>query len=64
MYGILKILLPHDHHTTEVLFMDTYYAPVERADTAKLNAEIAIITESPVMTGLLQTIGGLIAVVN
>ena len=44
--------------------MDTYYAPAQRADDETLASEIALVAGSPVMTGLLQTVGGLIAVVN
>lgn len=44
--------------------MDTFYAPAERTDPATLNDEITIVTGSPVMEGLLQTVGGLLAVVN
>ncbi len=44
--------------------MDTYYAPAERSDPATINNEIRIVTGSPVMAGLLETVGGLLAVVN
>ena len=44
--------------------MDTLYAPPEKASEEALKTEIRIITESPVLTGLLQTTSGLLAIVD
>ncbi|MBN2703324.1 MAG: hypothetical protein JXR23_03850 [Pontiellaceae bacterium] len=44
--------------------MDTFYAPAERAGDKELDEEIEIIANSPVVSGLLQTVSGLLAVVN
>ncbi|MBN2684421.1 MAG: HAMP domain-containing histidine kinase [Pontiellaceae bacterium] len=44
--------------------MDTFYAPAERTGDDELNEEIELITNSPVVAGLLQTVSGLLAVVN
>ncbi len=43
---------------------NTYFASPERADVHQLETEIKIVSSNPVMTGLLNTISGLIAVVN
>lgn len=43
---------------------NTYFAPAERVSADKLLAEIKIISENPVIDGLLHTIGGLLAVLN
>ena len=44
--------------------MKTYFAPVERADTERLATEIEIMTHNEVITGLLHSISGLLAVLN
>lgn len=44
--------------------METYFAPAERATDVELTNEIEIVSNSPVMTGLLHTISGLIAVLD
>lgn len=42
----------------------TFFAPPERADKELLASEIKIISDNPVMSGLLHTVNGLLAVVN
>ncbi|MCI0513510.1 sensor histidine kinase [candidate division KSB1 bacterium] len=42
----------------------TFFAPAERVSADQLLAEIKIISENPVIDGLLHTIGGLLAVLN
>jgi len=49
---------------TMVRSMETYFASPERADKNQLASEIAVISSSPVMSGLLNTVNGLLAVVN
>ncbi len=44
--------------------MDTYFAPPERASEEELAAEISFVSRNPVMTGLLHSISGLIAILN
>lgn len=44
--------------------MDSYYAPAGRVDADTLKAEIEIVAGSTVFSGLLQTVNGLVAVVN
>jgi len=44
--------------------MDTYFAPAERADETKLQAEIVIVNKSPVIEGLLHSVSGMLAVLN
>ena len=44
--------------------MKTYFAPAERAGQEKLAAEIEIMTHNEVITGLLHSVGGLLAVLN
>lgn len=44
--------------------MDTYIAPAERTKNNELVAEVQTINTSPIMSGLLETIGGLLAVVD
>jgi len=44
--------------------MDTFYAPPGKASDEDLKTEIRIIAESPVLTGLLQTTSGLLAIVD
>ena len=47
-----------------VLGMETYFASPERADSNLLASEIDIISSSPVMSGLLTSVNGLLAIVN
>ena len=42
----------------------TFFAPPERADKNLIHTEIEIISRSPIMSGLLNTVNGLLAVVN
>jgi signal transduction histidine kinase len=44
--------------------MDTYFAPASRTDTATLTEEIAIAGKNPVITGLLHSVNGLLAIVD
>jgi len=44
--------------------MNTYFAPVEKADKKEILAEIELISQSPVMSGLLYSVGGLLAIVD
>lgn len=44
--------------------MDTYFAPAKRADKEELLAEIEIANNNSVMSGLLHSIGGLLAILN
>jgi signal transduction histidine kinase len=44
--------------------MKTYFAPAERASRADLDSAIEQVSHNPVMTGLLRTISGLIAVLD
>lgn len=44
--------------------MDTYFAPAERANENELAAEINIVSQNPLVTGLLHSVGGLIAVLD
>ncbi len=44
--------------------MDTYFAPAERTPKEKLVSEIELVSKSPVMSGLLQSIGGLLAILD
>ncbi len=44
--------------------MDTYFAQAERLNQKELNAEIAIISNNPVMSGLLHTVNGLLAILD
>lgn len=44
--------------------MDTCFAPAERADADKLQEEIDIISNNPVIDGVLQSVSGLLAVLN
>lgn len=43
---------------------NTFFAPPEKADENELDFEIDIISSSPVMSGLLHTVSGLLAIVN
>jgi signal transduction histidine kinase len=44
--------------------MDTYFASPERADGKQFTAHIDSVTGNPVMTGLLHSISGLLAILN
>jgi len=44
--------------------MDTYFAPAEKADEKELFAEIEIANRNPVMSGLLHSINGLLAILD
>ena len=44
--------------------MDTYFAPAERASEKEVAAEIEIINNNPVMSGLLHSISGLLAILD
>ena len=44
--------------------MDTYFAPAERAGEKELAAEIKKVNKNPVMSGLLHSISGLLAVLD
>ncbi len=44
--------------------MDTYFAPAERADEKELIAEIETVNKNPVMSGLLHSISGLLAILD
>jgi signal transduction histidine kinase len=44
--------------------MDTYFAPAERADEFTLLQEIELASENPVTDGLMNAIGGLVAILN
>ena len=44
--------------------MNTYFAPAERADEKDLVTEIEIVNSNPVMTGLLHSISGLLAILD
>lgn len=44
--------------------MDTYFAPAERADKNELIAKIELINTDPVMSGLLHSISGVLAVLD
>ena len=44
--------------------MDTYFAPAERADDKTLESEIILANKSVVMTGLLESIYGMVAILN
>ncbi len=44
--------------------MDTYFAPPERAHDDELVSEIDIVSKNPVMSGLLHSISGLLAVLD
>jgi signal transduction histidine kinase len=44
--------------------MNTYFASPVRATPAELASEVEIVSQSPVVTGLLHTVGGLLAVLN
>jgi hypothetical protein len=44
--------------------MDTYFAPAKRCDEETLQQEIRIISQNPVIDGLMKSISGLIAVLD
>lgn len=44
--------------------MDTHFAPVERASEDELVAEIRFVSHNPLVSGLLHSISGLLAVLN
>ena len=44
--------------------MDTYFAPAERASDDDLQMNIEIVSQNPVVDGLLDVVGGLLAVLN
>lgn len=44
--------------------MDTYFAPSERASDEMLNSEIDYLSKNPVLSGLLHSISGLLAILN
>lgn len=43
---------------------DTHFAPAEKTDNKELTAEIEIVNNNPVVSGLLHSISGLIAVID
>jgi len=44
--------------------METYFAPPERAPDDELREEVDFVAHNPLLTGLLKTAGGLLAVLN
>jgi len=44
--------------------VDTYFAPARRTDETRLKVEIGMVSENPVVGGLLNSIGGLLAVLD
>ncbi len=44
--------------------MDTYFAPAERADEHALLQEIQFASNNPVIDGLMDAVGGLVAILN
>ena len=44
--------------------MHTFFAPAERSDPEDLNTQIKIISNNPLVDGLLHIVGGLLAVLN
>ncbi len=44
--------------------MDTYFAKAERTDKDEIIREIEIVNKNPVMTGLLNTVSGLLAILD
>lgn len=44
--------------------MDTYFASPEKADNEELLTEIEAVRKSPVISGLLHSVGGLLAILN
>ena len=43
---------------------DTFFAPAKRADPAELARQVEFIAHSPIVEGLLETTGGLLAILN
>lgn len=44
--------------------MDTYFAPAERADEFTLLQEVELASENPIIDGLMNAVGGLVAILN
>lgn len=44
--------------------MNTYFAPQEKADIQELATEIEIVSKSPILSGLLDSINGLLCILN
>ncbi len=44
--------------------MDTYFAPAERADKEEIATEIQMVNKIPVVSGLLHSIGGILAILD
>ena len=44
--------------------MNTYFASPERATEAELTAEIEFVSQSPIISGLLHSVGGLLAILD
>ncbi|MBI9101721.1 MAG: HAMP domain-containing histidine kinase [Spirochaetales bacterium] len=44
--------------------MKTYFAPAERADNEQFQYELKLVCENPLISGLLNTVGGVLAVLN
>ena len=44
--------------------MDTFFAPAERADEDELNGYVRLVSENTLVGGLMQVVGGLLAVLN
>ena len=44
--------------------MNTHFAPAERTSRTKLRMEIDLASSSPIMTGLLDSVGGMLAVLD
>jgi PAS domain-containing protein len=43
---------------------DTYFAPAKRTNSSKLAKEVKIVADSPFVSGLLESISGVFAVLN
>jgi len=44
--------------------MESYFAPAERAESQQLDVDIGFVSKSPVMSGLLNSVSGILAVLN
>ena len=44
--------------------MDTYFAPAQKANEKQITREIEIVSRSPIMSGLLRSVSGLLAILN
>ncbi len=44
--------------------MDTYFAPAKRTEEKELVAEIRMVNKNPILSGLLHSIGGLLAILD